>query len=172
MLDSRLSWKFHIKELSKKLSRAVGLLYKIRLYTPKNILRSLYFAIFHSHLTYGLPVWGFADQKLIDNIILLPKKALWAITYADFNAHTYPIMKKLNILSVMDQRNFMISSLMWDLDHSMLPPLSALISKNATLFILIIQGMQWLVNTMSPKQIQKSMALTLSKFMAPSLSII
>ena len=122
LLDSRLSWKFHINELSKKLSRAVGLLYKIRAYTPKHILRSLYFAIFHSHLTYGLPVWGFANQKLIDNIILLQKKALRAITFADFNAHTYPIMKKLNILSVMDQRNFMISSLMWDLDHSMLPP--------------------------------------------------
>ena len=54
LLDSRLSWKFHINELSKKLSRAVGLLYKIRAYTPKHILRSLYFAIFHSHLTYGL----------------------------------------------------------------------------------------------------------------------
>ena len=57
LLDSRLTWKFHIDELSKKLSCAIGLLYKIRAYTPKHILRSLYFGIFHSHLTYGLPVW-------------------------------------------------------------------------------------------------------------------
>ena len=38
ILDSRLSWKFHISELSKKLSRSVGMLYKIRDYTPKKSL--------------------------------------------------------------------------------------------------------------------------------------
>jgi hypothetical protein len=122
LLDSRLTWKFHINELSKKLSRAIGLLYKIRAYSPKNILHSLYFGVFHSHLSYGLPVWVIADQGLIDNIALLQKKALCAIPFADYNAHTPPIMKNMNILSMTDQRNLQISSLMWDLYHETLPP--------------------------------------------------
>ena len=122
LMDSRLSWKFHINELSKKLSRAIGLLYKIRAYSPKPIMISLYFAIFHSHLTYGLPVWGFANQGLLDNITLLQKKALRIITSADYHAHTKPIMKETNILSLTDQRHLQVSSLMWDLDHNSLPP--------------------------------------------------
>ena len=39
ILDSRLSWKYHISELSKKLSRSVGMLYKIRDY---RVLRHKY----------------------------------------------------------------------------------------------------------------------------------
>ena len=74
LLDSKLSWKFHIHELSKKLSRAIGILYKIRAFSPKPIMRSLYFAIFHSHLAYRLPVWGSANQGLLENIALLQKK--------------------------------------------------------------------------------------------------
>jgi len=134
LMDSRLSWKFHIHELTKKLSRAIGLLYKIRSYSPEPILLSLYYAIFHSHLTYGLPVWGFADQKLLDRIVLLQKKALRIITYADFRAHTKPIMKETKILSLVDQRHHMVSALMWDLDHNTLPPtLSSYFNKHGDL---------------------------------------
>ncbi len=122
LLDSRLTWKFHINELSKKLSRAIGLLYKIRTFSSKTILRSLYFGIFHSHLTYGLPVWGYAAQHLLEKIQLLQKKALRVITSSDYHAHTAPIMKQTKILSLIDQRHVMTSSLMWDLDHENLPP--------------------------------------------------
>ena len=122
LMDSRLTWKFHINELSKKLSRAIGILYKIRAYSPKSIMLSLYFAIFHSHLTYGLPVWGSASKKLINNIALLQKRALRVITSAEFHAHTKPIMKETNILSLADQRLHQLASLLWDLDHDTLPP--------------------------------------------------
>jgi hypothetical protein len=67
-------------------------------------------------------VWGFANQGLLDKISLLQKKALRIITSADFHAHTSPIMKETNILSLADQRYHLISSLMWDLDHGLLPP--------------------------------------------------
>ena len=122
LLDSRLTWKFHINELSKKLSQAVGILYKIRAYSPKPILLSLYHAIFHSHLTYVLPVWGFANDGLLEKISLMQKKAVCIITSADYHAHTSPIMKETKILSLADQRYHLISSLMWDLDHDRLPP--------------------------------------------------
>ena len=105
-------------------------------------MASLYFAIFHSHLTYGLPVWGFANQGLLDNIALLQKKALRIITSADYHAHTKPIMKQTNILSLTDQRHLQVSSLMWDLDHNSLPlPLYHLTSKNVKTSTNTTQGM-------------------------------
>ena len=53
-LDSHLSWKSHITELSKKLSRIVGLFYKVRHYAPLEILKLLYHGIFHPFISYGI----------------------------------------------------------------------------------------------------------------------
>ena len=55
LLDSRLSWKHPIFELSKKLNKAVGMLYKLRnINCDQRILLSLYYSLFQSHLGYGL----------------------------------------------------------------------------------------------------------------------
>ena len=56
ILDNKLNWKPHIIELCKKLGRAVGMLHQIRKLCPTSTLRSLYFSIFHSHLSYVLVV--------------------------------------------------------------------------------------------------------------------
>ena len=50
ILDSRLSWRDHINELTKKLNRAVGIVYKIRSDCTNKVLLSLYYSLFHSHL--------------------------------------------------------------------------------------------------------------------------
>ena len=46
-LDPHLHWKYHIHELNMKLSRATGMLSKIRHYVSYNTLISIYYAIFH-----------------------------------------------------------------------------------------------------------------------------
>ena len=133
ILDSCLSWKHHINELCKKLSRAIGLLYKIKHFSTKHVLRSLYFSIFHSHLTYGLPVWGNAAKFYINKQVALQKRAIRAINSAEFNAHTEPLFKKSGILKLIDQRHVHTCSILWDLDKDQLPPsLSRYFVKSST----------------------------------------
>ena len=76
ILDSRLTWKIHIDELCKKLGRTVGMLFKIRHQCNKNVLRSLYFSLFESHLSYGIPVWGSANRALTQKLFVLQKRLL------------------------------------------------------------------------------------------------
>ena len=121
ILDSRLTWKLHIDELCKKLGRTVGMLFKIRHQCIKKVLRSLYFSLFASHLGYGLPVWGCANLNLTNKLIILQKKAIRAITFSDFRAHTSPLFKDLNILKFGDLFQYQVSSIMWDYDHNMIP---------------------------------------------------
>ena len=71
ILDSRLTFRAHINELSKKLSQSIGMLYKIRNLSSPPILLSLYHAIFSSHMIYGLPVWGNTIDKNFEIIELL-----------------------------------------------------------------------------------------------------
>ena len=79
ILDDRLTWKYHIDELSKNLSRSVGMLYKIRNFCTKMVMRSLYFSIFNSYLSYGLSVWGNADEDILKilKIVLSFKSGLF-----------------------------------------------------------------------------------------------
>jgi hypothetical protein len=121
ILDTRLSWKHQVNELSKKLNRAVGMLYKIRENCSHEVLRSLYFSLFNSYLLYGITVWGNCSDSLINKLNLIKKKVVRAITFADFNAPSKPILKKLEILNISDLLKHQTASFMWDYDHGILP---------------------------------------------------
>ena len=123
IIDNKLNWKGHIAELTKKLSRAVGLIYKIRHMCPTAVLRSLYFSLFHSHLSYGLVLWDTANQSYIDKIRTLQNRALKAIAFTsnDINTNTNHIYFDLIILNIDQLLQLQLSSLMWDYDHNTLP---------------------------------------------------
>ena len=114
ILDNSLSWKHHIFELRKKLSRAVGILYKMRsLNTPKNVLLSLYYSLFHSHMSYGICLYGSADDQYLSKIVLIKKRAIRLISKAPFNAHTTPLFKNLGVLNFSNTLKLQLSMLMW-----------------------------------------------------------
>ena len=56
-IDTKLSCQYHVNDLSVKLNSANALLFKMRKYASCKILRSIYFAIFDSYLSYCCLVW-------------------------------------------------------------------------------------------------------------------
>ena len=66
LLNSNLSWNFHLSELSKKLARTAGLFYKIRHYAQTDTLTLLYHGIFEPFLLYGLSVWGMTYPSFLE----------------------------------------------------------------------------------------------------------
>ena len=46
-LDKNQTWDYQISQLSNKLCRANGVLYKLRKYVPKETLLSVYYSIFY-----------------------------------------------------------------------------------------------------------------------------
>ena len=53
ILDECLQWNFHINQLCLKLNKA-----KINHYVNEITLRSIYYVIFQSHLSYVCTAWG------------------------------------------------------------------------------------------------------------------
>ena len=78
-IDGNLSWKSHIDYLSVKLNRSNALLFKIRNHVNSSILRTLYFAIFESHLNYCSLVWS-QNCNAINHLVILQKKLLELLT--------------------------------------------------------------------------------------------
>ena len=95
-LDEHLAWNFHFDALAKKLRRANGILSKLRHFIPMSVLRSIYFALFHSHMSYAAIVWG---QGLNHNsrIFKLQRRCIRIMNFSDFNADTQPLFTVSNI---------------------------------------------------------------------------
>ena len=74
-IDENLNWKQHIHGIAIKLNRANALLSVIRNYVNKHTLRTIYFAIFDSHINYVNLIWG-QNLHALSRIIILQKKAL------------------------------------------------------------------------------------------------
>ena len=83
LIDSTLSWKEHVSYLSKKLSRAVGILYKIRPFVNTKIMKNIYYALFYSHIVYAIEVWGSTGITNLNKIITLQKRVIRLMAYRD-----------------------------------------------------------------------------------------
>ncbi len=101
-LYENLSWKQHITEINKKVSRALFSIKQVKKLLPLESLRTLYFALIHSHLLYGIVAWGTADLNIIKPITMIQKRAIRVINNAPYNSHTDPKFKKSRILKIPD----------------------------------------------------------------------
>ena len=86
-LDEFLTWNSHFDQPATKLGRANGILAKLRYFVPAAILKTLYYALFHSYLSYANIVWG---QGLTQNsrVEWLQNRCLRILTFSNFDAET------------------------------------------------------------------------------------
>ena len=101
-LDKYLSWNYHLENLCQKLSRANGVISKLRHNVPIEICLQVYYAIFYSYLTYGCILWGLTVEENLKKIEVLQKKCLRIMTFSDINSHSNPLFLNLGLLKVRD----------------------------------------------------------------------
>ena len=102
LLDEHLSWKYHLSELTKKLARTCGILFKVRNLLPTSTLVSVYNALFLSFLQYCMVVWGQAYASYTEPIFKMQKRAVRAISNQSYLAHSLPIFRELTLLRLSD----------------------------------------------------------------------
>ena len=98
ILDSNLSWKFHIKMISQKISKSICIINRLKNIVPTSVLQTLYNTLIAPHLSYGILAWGIQSKKLFK----LQKRAVRIIVNAKYNAHTDPIFKQQFLLKISD----------------------------------------------------------------------
>ena len=109
LIDTTLSWKFHVIEISKKIARSIGILYKIRPYVSQKIMISLYNSLVYPHLIYAIHVWGSTFKTNLNSLVVLQKKVVRLITYNDGwpvqgykLAPSSPLFRELEILKISE----------------------------------------------------------------------
>ena len=77
------------------------MLWKLCHYVNEVNVKSIYYAIFHSHLSYVCTAWS-QNLNPKHDISLLQKKTMGIISFAHYDAHTLPIFAKLDIIKFSD----------------------------------------------------------------------
>jgi len=72
-IDNRINFENHIKVLTGKISRFVGVINKLRHTLPLKALRNLYYSMVHPHLLYGIAIWGNTYDKYLKKTSNSPK---------------------------------------------------------------------------------------------------
>ena len=121
IIDWKLSWCDHIKYLATKLSHDIALLLTARKLFSKKVVLNLYYAFFYSHITYGLVFWCNSSNSLLQQIILLQKRAIRIVDFNSYLAHTKPIAKDLGILLFNDLVKYVQCMFMFKVFHSIYP---------------------------------------------------
>ena len=120
-LDKNLSWDFHIHKLSNSLSRATGILSKLRHNAPRSVCLNVYYALFYSHVYYGACIWGLTSQKNLKIIETLQNKCVRTMTFADFRSTANPIYNSLGLIKVRDIIRYQQLKFAYDYFDNLLP---------------------------------------------------
>ena len=120
-IDEKLTWKHHLLNVRIKLSKALGILYKIRNHCPPSTLRQLYFSLIYPHLQYGIMSWGCVSDYQLKPLQTLQNKILRCITHSKFDQHANTLYNRLNLLKIRDIFLLQYSLFMYKYYHSQLP---------------------------------------------------
>ena len=117
ILDQSLSWKKHVSMVTNKISKTLGILYRLKDIFPENILLTIYQSLIASHMNYGLLVWGIECHRLEK----VQKKAIRLITNSKYIAHTNPLFCQLNLLKIKDIFKLRLLKFYYKLTCDLLP---------------------------------------------------
>ena len=118
-MDEQLSWKYHIQCTSAKISKCLFALNTAKNILPHDALRSLYHALIHSHIKYGLLLWGNASSA--SKIIKLQKRAVRIVHKKPYRSHTEPLYKCCKILKLDDLYKIEALTFAFDFKNKLLP---------------------------------------------------
>ena len=120
-LDENLNWSKHIKEISKKIARGVGVLTKARRYLDSTIMKTLYYSFVYPYFHYNVEAWGNSYKKYTEPLFRLQKRAVRVIAGAKKNSHSEPLFAQLNILTLEKLHHLAVQTLMFKWYHNSLP---------------------------------------------------
>ena len=87
VMDDELSWAPHINYLVKKLRSTIGALCRIRKNIPTSLYRTIYSALFESHLSYGITAWGGTLKNRPDEKLFITQKHCVRILFGNLEAY-------------------------------------------------------------------------------------
>ena len=101
-VDNHLNFKPHVHSICNKISKVIGMLFRLNTVLPLDALKTLYSSLLVPHLLYGIEIWYGILQLNDDMIFKLQKKAIRAVNCLPYNSHTNDYFKSMKLLKLND----------------------------------------------------------------------
>ena len=82
-LDGNLTFNDHVKNVTTKISKSVGVMRRLHCQLPADVMVKLYYSLVYSHLTYALLAWGRSGRTNAVKIVCAHRRACKLLT--DYN---------------------------------------------------------------------------------------
>ena len=119
--DQHLTWDVHIEYCRKKIAQGMYAMHMSKHLLKIHHLKIIYHSLVHSHLSYGILLWGNTYQKHLHKLEIAQKKCIRIIAGAQYNASTSKFFKKLDILKLKDMYRHTLGLFMYNFMQKELP---------------------------------------------------
>ena len=116
-IDETLSWAQHVDIVKKKVSKVIGIFYRLKNIFSMETMMILYKSLIASYLNYGLLLWGTESDK----VLTLQKKAIRLISNSSYISHTNPLFIQHKLLKIGDLFKLKLLKLYYKLSYNLLP---------------------------------------------------
>ena len=123
MLDDKLSWKLHINHICNKVSKAIGILVKARRILGIDSLVTLYNTLIKPYFSYCITLWGNTYKTHLKKLEILQKKIVRILSFSDYNAHTSPLFRRLNLMTLNEMYKYFSGIHIYKCINHLLPQL-------------------------------------------------
>ena len=130
IIDHKLSFSGHIKQVKSRLIKGNTILYKVRHFLPSHLLTNTYYAHIQPHIDYGLNLYGYAAETHIKDVIVQQKKAIRIMCFKKYRETTEPLFTNKNILPFHKNLQLQAGKYLWKAANDYLcPSLNPLFNK-------------------------------------------
>ena len=119
ILDNKLKWHDHIESLCIKLSKAAGMIYKLKRVAPKSVVKMVYYSIVDSHIRYGITSYGSAESTALDRLVAIHTKIIKYMK--DPNESISQALSNMGILSIPTLYKFEIIKQVYNIRNGTAP---------------------------------------------------
>ena len=122
MIDDNLTWDKHIKYISGKIKRNIGVIKRVRSFIPQESLITLYQTMIEPYFRYCNIVWGGCNETLKDKLQVLQNRAARAIKNVKYEIADHKLL--LNELGWLNIRNLIkldLGSFIYKTQNNLIP---------------------------------------------------
>ena len=117
ILDENFSWKPHIANIARKVSKSIGIIHKASLCLSTSTLCTFHNSLVYPYFFYCIRVWGSTYPSTLKRTVLLQTKVVRITSRSTFHAHTKPVFKQLKILNLYNIYRFQIGNIIFLFDR-------------------------------------------------------
>ena len=101
IISSNMKWKKHIDHIALKVSKIIGIMYRLKLLLQAGVLLTIYNSLSLPYLNYCHLAWD-SNITAGHKLHLLQMQAVRIVDHRHFFAQTEPICKRLRIVKIVD----------------------------------------------------------------------